>query len=266
MTAQLPQNRPKVAKAATTGPPRPGIPARCGTRVRWSGRRRWRRPWPRRWLRPPAPGSPGRRRRGRRRRRSSRAADTVKVRRRPSTLTSVASARITLPTTDGGQVVELHPGGHAGLGGRQVPVGGPQRRFLAQGDEPGSGQNRDVAGAKVLGRVLVGDRQLHLGRETGVGCDARPDGVSSEEGTGTTITIPPVTDTSLIEPDVVERVLAAAFANGGEMAEVFAEDSTRPRGRCSTTAGSKSSPRVAPGAPASGSSSGRPPASPTRPI
>ena len=69
----------------------------------------------------------------------------------------------------GGQVVELHPGGHAGLGRCQVSVGGPQRRFLAQGDEPGSGQNRDVAGAKVLGRVLVGDRELHLGRETGVG-------------------------------------------------------------------------------------------------
>jgi TldD protein len=51
-------------------------------------------------------------------------------------------------------------------------------------------------------------------------------GVSSEEGTGTTITIPPVTDTSLIPNDVVERVLAAALAKGGEMAEVFAEDST----------------------------------------
>jgi TldD protein len=51
-------------------------------------------------------------------------------------------------------------------------------------------------------------------------------GVASEEISGTTITIPLVTDTSLIPTDVVERVLAAALAKGGEMAEVFAEDST----------------------------------------
>ena len=42
---------------------------------------------------------------------------------------------------------------------------------------------------------------------------------------GTTITIPPVTDTSLIEPDVLQNVLGAALSHGGEMAEVFAEDS-----------------------------------------
>ena len=42
---------------------------------------------------------------------------------------------------------------------------------------------------------------------------------------GTTITIPPVTDTSLIEPDVLQNVLGAALSHGGDMAEVFAEDS-----------------------------------------
>jgi TldD protein len=47
-----------------------------------------------------------------------------------------------------------------------------------------------------------------------------------EEATDTTITIPPVTDTSLIDPDVVQRVLSAALTRGGDMAEVFAEDST----------------------------------------
>jgi TldD protein len=34
-----------------------------------------------------------------------------------------------------------------------------------------------------------------------------------------------VTDTALIEPDVLERVLSAALVAGGDMAEVFAEDS-----------------------------------------
>jgi len=48
---------------------------------------------------------------------------------------------------------------------------------------------------------------------------------SSEEEVGTTITIPPVTDTSLIDPGVLERVLSAALVRGGDMAEVFAEDS-----------------------------------------
>jgi TldD protein len=33
-----------------------------------------------------------------------------------------------------------------------------------------------------------------------------------------------VTDTALIEPDVLERVLSAALTSGGDMAEVFAED------------------------------------------
>ena len=42
---------------------------------------------------------------------------------------------------------------------------------------------------------------------------------------GTTITIPPVTDTSLIDPDVLQNVLGAALSHGGDMAEVFAEDS-----------------------------------------
>jgi TldD protein len=35
-----------------------------------------------------------------------------------------------------------------------------------------------------------------------------------------------VTDTSLIDPDVLHGVLSAALSHGGDMAEVFAEDST----------------------------------------
>ena len=46
----------------------------------------------------------------------------------------------------------------------------------------------------------------------------------SEEELGTTITIPPVTDTSLIDSDVLQNVLSAALSHGGDMAEVFAED------------------------------------------
>jgi TldD protein len=37
-------------------------------------------------------------------------------------------------------------------------------------------------------------------------------------------TIPPVTDTPLVEPDVLERVLGAALGRGGDMAEIFVED------------------------------------------
>ena len=33
-----------------------------------------------------------------------------------------------------------------------------------------------------------------------------------------------VTDTALIDPDVLERVLSTALVGGGDMAEVFAED------------------------------------------
>ena len=57
----------------------------------------------------------------------------------------------------------------------------------------------------------------------------------SEEELGTTITIPPVTDTSLIDPDVLQNVLSAALSHGGDMAEVFAEDSTTASAICEST-------------------------------
>jgi TldD protein len=50
--------------------------------------------------------------------------------------------------------------------------------------------------------------------------------VVSEDAPGTTITIPPVSDTSLIDPGVLANVLSAALAHGGDMAEVFAEEAT----------------------------------------
>jgi TldD protein len=42
---------------------------------------------------------------------------------------------------------------------------------------------------------------------------------------GTAITIPLVNDASLIDADVLQRVLSSALGRGGDMAEVFAEDS-----------------------------------------
>ena len=69
----------------------------------------------------------------------------------------------------------------------------------------------------------------------------------------------------MIEEAVLQRVLGSALKTGGEFAEVFAEDSVASARRCSTTARSRSSPRAATGAPASGSWWARPPASPTPP-
>ena len=79
---------------------------------------------------------------------------------------------------------------------------------------------------KCLGRVGGTDGELHLGAQTRV----RP--VSGGRRGGRRLgwafghgdydtAVPP---TALIEPDVLERVLSAALARGGDMAEVFAED------------------------------------------
>ena len=103
ITAQLPQKRPKVPKDATTGPapassPCPSVaggralrtglrrrPQRFARKADRSTTTRVTRPAPTRP--PPSP--------------SRRAADTVKISRRPSTLTNVASASTTEPTATG---------------------------------------------------------------------------------------------------------------------------------------------------------------------
>ena len=157
MTAQLPQNRPKVTKAATTGPGPdqgfpPGVAGRgCvdqddagGAGLGQEG-----------GLVDQHPGHPAGA--------DQAAAVAFEAGCRDGEGEAAALhldqrglGQDHLADGHRGQVVELDPGGHAGLGGRQVPVGGPQRRLLAQGDEPGRGQHRDVAGAEVLRRVLVG--------------------------------------------------------------------------------------------------------------
>ena len=155
---------------------------------------------------------------------SSRAADTVKVRRRPSTLTRVASARTTEPTPTGARwsnctrvatldwaplrcpsVARQVASSHSAMS-RGVPSTGtsPERKCSAVSSSPTVSSTCAVKPA----------------------WGPCPAAGASEGRLGTTITIPPVTDTSLIDVDVLERVLSAALVGGGDMAEVFAEDST----------------------------------------
>jgi TldD protein len=74
----------------------------------------------------------------------------------------------------------------------------------------------------VLGRVIGTHGQLELGAEPGVRAVPRRSvvGWSGRHDEYDTA----VTDTALIDPDVLERVLSAALEDGGDMAEVFAED------------------------------------------
>ncbi len=120
-------------------------------------------------------------------------------------------------------MVELHPGCHAGLRPVEVPVGSPAGGLLAQRDEAGRGEHGHVARAKVLGRVLGRDRQFQLGAEPGVWPVPRRGRGTGRVGRHDDYDTA-VTDTALIDPDVLERVLSAALVGGGDMAEVFAED------------------------------------------
>jgi len=120
-------------------------------------------------------------------------------------------------------VVELHPRGDARLRLVEVAVGGPAGGLLAQRDETRGGEHGHVARPEVLGGVLGTDGQLELraqpgvravsGRGRGLGWFGRHDDYDTA-----------VTDTALIDPDVLERVLSTALVGGGDMAEVFAED------------------------------------------
>ena len=108
-----------------------------------------------------------------------------------------------------------------------------QRRLLAQCDQPGRRQHRDVAGAERLGGVGLADRQLELGAQAGVRpVSRRGRGRGSLGWTfGHDDYDTAVTDTALIDPDVLERVLTTALHGGGDMAEVFAEDAVTSRRR-----------------------------------
>jgi TldD protein len=121
---------------------------------------------------------------------------------------------------DGGEMVELHPGRDARLGIAQVPVDGADRRLFAQRDEPGRGEDGDVARAEALGGVLFADGELELRAEASV--RPVPGGGGWIGGHDDYDTAVP--DTALIDSDVLERVLSSALAGGGDMAEVFAED------------------------------------------
>ena len=125
--------------------------------------------------------------------------------------------------------------------------------------------NTPLPSGAQLGRPEVEvDGQLELGTEPGVrpvpGRGADLGGTIGHDDYDTA-----VTDTALIEPDVLERVLSTALQGGGDMAEVFAEDAA--------TSGAMLDDRRSRGAlvrpfdrgAGSGSSSARPPGSPTRP-
>ncbi len=124
-------------------------------------------------------------------------------------------------------MVELHPGGDARLCLVEVAVRGPARGFLAQCNEARGREHGHVARPEVLSGVLGTDRQLELrtqpgvwsvtGRSRGGGRGLRRIGRHDHYDTA-------VTDTALIDRDVLERVLSTALVEGGDMAEVFAED------------------------------------------
>jgi TldD protein len=120
-------------------------------------------------------------------------------------------------------MIELDAGGDTRLRLVEMPVSGPAGRFLTQGDEAGGGEHRNVPRAKVFGRVRVRNRQLELGAQPGVRAVARRGGALGWIGRHDDYDTA-VTDTALIDPDVLERVLSTALVGGGDMAEVFAED------------------------------------------
>ena len=144
-----------------------------------------------------------------------------------------------------------------------MPVGGAQGGLFAERDETGRGEHGDVARPEVLRGVLGGDRQLQLGAQPGVRAVSRRGrglgwiGRHDDYDTA-------VTDTALIDPDVLERVLSAALVGGGDMAEVFAEDAATASAMLDDRRVEElSSGRTA--GRGSGSSTARRPASPTRP-
>ena len=94
-------------------------------------------------------------------------AETVNVRRRPSTLTSTASAITSAPTADGWRwsrrtlmptVVEL---------GGQLAGDGPAARLLAQGDQPRRAEHGHRPRPEGDRRVRLGDDELGLASQSG---------------------------------------------------------------------------------------------------
>ena len=75
----------------------------------------------------------------------------------------------------------------------------------------------------MISRVLRSHRQLELRAQPGVGPVAGGGPGGGRIGRHDEYDIA-VTDTALIAPDVLERVLSASLVGGGDMAEIFAED------------------------------------------
>ena len=168
-------------------------------------------------------------------------ADTVKMSRRPSTRSKVASAVTVAPDGDRGQVVELDPAWPrwSSSGARwpsRAPGSWPPRTGRRAGGWPSTGDAPRCAGpSAVSARPTVEARPGRRGRPGPTWWPREID--CSEAVWDTTITIPPVTDAPLVEPPVLERVLDAALRRGGDFAEVFVEDRQHVVGRARRRAG-----------------------------
>ena len=93
--------------------------------------------------------------------------DTVKVSRRPSTFSRVASAATDEPTLVGARWSTCTRMPDGGLTGGQPIADGGHRGLLHQGDHPGGAEHLDLAGPEGDGGVVVGDDQLGAPVEAG---------------------------------------------------------------------------------------------------
>ena len=243
-TAQVPQNMPRVTNDARTGP---GVAIGGGAAARSSGRVT------------AGPGC-GSRSAGRR---SGLGHELRRVDQHPGEPAGTDQPRLALraePHRDGevepppldtlqgrlgrdgrphhhrGQVVELDARGHTGSPRSEVAVEGQAAGLLAEGHQPGRPEDGDLARTERDGGVLFADRGRHRGDQAGIellgglGRDAGHDGYDTARARRPRVASPAGGQAQsaqaepLVAPPVLERVLAAALARGGEMAEVFAED------------------------------------------
>ena len=147
----------------------------------------------------------------------------MKISRRPSTLTSVASASTTEPTATGARwsnctrvaTLDCAPFRCPSVARQVASSHRAIRRGVAStGTSPDRKCSAVSSSATVSSSWALkpGVRPVP-GRGGGLGWIGGHDDYDTA-----------VTDTALIDPDVLERVLSTALVGGGDMAEVFAED------------------------------------------
>ena len=157
------------------------------------------------------------------------ATERVKTSRLPSTFSSVASARTVDPTGTGMRWSNCT---------REATLVVPGSKRPSSARQLASSQSATSRGVPSTGtspewRLIAVSASLTVSEDDALSpaCTAGSTG-ALDAMRGITSTIPPVPDASsnawsdapLVEPSVLERVLAAAVRRGGDMAEVFAED------------------------------------------